>query len=389
MTDIPHTTGKNGAPFRRYLLVGVLSFGVNLALASAFHEMAGLSENFAAALSLAIVFVLNFVLARAFIYRDRGRWQGQILRFGAVSASARLGEYALFLILSNVAGMNYLLALATAQGISFVAKFFLYRKFAFNGAQQGSRSERDRALFDRIARRYHRKDLAPASRAARKLRLQQTLELIDPLPGAAFLEAGCGAGFSATYLAGIYGSYLGVDYSADLISWARRYNASPSARFAVGDVMEFRAESEFDVVFMIGLLHHMEHPAAAVAALARSVKPGGWVVANEPQCGNPLVSAARMVRKRIDRGYSDEQTEFSRRELQTIFTQAGLADVRIRPQGVFSTPFAEVSVPLQPVTAPLSQLCCAADRVLEAAAPNLLLPVAWNLIAAGRVPERG
>ncbi|MFP4004293.1 MAG: GtrA family protein, partial [Alphaproteobacteria bacterium] len=133
MTDIPHTAGARRASFRRYVLVGALGFALNLALASGFHEWLGLSENAAAALSLACVFALNFVLARIWIYRDRGNWRGQLVRFGAVSASARLGEYALFFVLSNGAGINYLLALAAAQAISFVAKFFLYGKFAFNG----------------------------------------------------------------------------------------------------------------------------------------------------------------------------------------------------------------------------------------------------------------
>ena len=37
------------------------------------------------------------------------------------------------------------------------------------------RAERDRALFDRIAREYCRKDLALASRVARRQRLMRTL----------------------------------------------------------------------------------------------------------------------------------------------------------------------------------------------------------------------
>lgn len=371
--------------FPRYVLAGMASFGANLALAALFHEGFGLDENVAAALSLTGVFMLNFALARSFIWRDSGNWRRQLVRFGVISASARLGEYLLFFILHNAAGINYLAALATAQGISFVAKFFLYGKFAFNAEGAASRTERDRTHFNRIAERYHRKDLNPGSRAARKLRLEQTLRLIEIPADAVLLEAGCGAGFAADYLSGRYAAYLGVDHSEELIGFARVHNGAANTRFDVADIEDFHTSERFDAVFMIGLLHHLESPARALATLARLVKPGGWVVANEPQSGNPLVGLSRTIRKRIDRAYSNEQTAFSRREMRAIFEQAGFTEVRIRPQGVFSTPFAEVTMPLQPVVAPLAGLACLTDRVLEGAAAPLLIPIAWNLIAAGRV----
>jgi len=56
----------------------------------------------------------------------------------------------------------------------------------------------DRELFNDSAEVYCRKDLLPASRCARKLKLMETVRLV-PLPAMGrVLEVGCGAGFAAT-----------------------------------------------------------------------------------------------------------------------------------------------------------------------------------------------
>lgn len=64
-----------------------------------------------------------------------------------------------------------------------------------------------------IADSYVAKDLTPYCRMARSLRLTRSLRHV-PRPIDQLLEVGCGAGFSAEYLAGDYGRYVGVDYTA-------------------------------------------------------------------------------------------------------------------------------------------------------------------------------
>lgn len=247
-----------------------------------------------------------------------------------------------------------------------------------------ARTLRDRALFDRIAATYCTKDLAPAQRAARRHRLRQTLAAIGAPRDAVCLEIGCGAGFSAVYLAGHFAHYHGLDHSAALIEYARAHNAGPGTVFEVGDVAAFSAPRRYDVIFMIGVLHHLSAPVEILRRLRAFLAPGGVVVVNEPQSANTLIRCARAWRRRVDAAYSADQEQYSERELRTMFAAAGYDQVEVVAQGLLSTPFAEVRTPLQAVSAPLSRFCCAVDALLERHCPHLLRRLSWNLIAAGR-----
>jgi SAM-dependent methyltransferase len=247
-----------------------------------------------------------------------------------------------------------------------------------------SRSARDRALFNAAAGSLHRKDVAAASRQARRHRLLQSLRPFQLPASATVLEVGCGAGFAAAYLRGRYGSYLGIDHSEELIDIARRENAWPGVRFEAQDAAEMAGEPSFDLIFMIGVLHHLEEPGQVLAQLARLLRPGGWVMANEPQPANPLISFARRLRSRMERNYSSEQEEIPRARLEELFTAAGLGQVRVLPQGLVSTPFAEVVLGPQWLTRHLAGAACAVDRALEAGLGRLLMPFTWNLIAVGQ-----
>jgi len=252
-----------------------------------------------------------------------------------------------------------------------------------------SRERRDRELFDRIAADYCAKDLHAVARVARKHRLDQTLRTVPIPPAARLLEVGCGAGFSAEYLRGRYSHFCGVDYSEQLIAYARAHFAGPYTRFEAVNLKDFRDEQGFDLVFMIGVLHHVDEVELAMRQLVALLKPGGWLVVNEPQPANPLIRAARRARRRLDRTYSDEQVELSAGQLNAWFERAGLASVRVVPQGLFSTPFAEVPLGPPMLTRSLARLACALDRLVERAAPRPLARVSWNLVAAGQRPHAG
>jgi SAM-dependent methyltransferase len=251
---------------------------------------------------------------------------------------------------------------------------------------EAGRADRDRALFDRIAREYCRKDLTPASRVARRQRLFRTLARV-PLDGQmAVLEAGCGAGFSANYLRGRCSTYVGIDYSENLIEYARHHNAAGGAHFAAASIYDFEPEHRLDLVFMIGVLHHLADMDGALRRMFTWLKPEGWLAANEPQPGNPLVQLARRVRKRVDGSYSDDQETLSSRRLHRLFRAAGFVNVRTRPQGIISTPFAEVVLNPQFVTRPLATVACWFDTAAESLLWPLLAPVSWNLVAVGQRP---
>ncbi|MDD4734567.1 MAG: class I SAM-dependent methyltransferase [Kiritimatiellae bacterium] len=249
---------------------------------------------------------------------------------------------------------------------------------------QTTRSKRDMELFDRIANSYIRKDQWGPSRRARALRLMQSIRYARTNADTDILEVGCGAGFSARYLQNSCRTYTGIDYSADLIEHAKQLNATPNALFQSVNFYEFNTETRYDLILMIGVLHHMNDIPRALKTAKQLLKPGGSLVVNEPQPANPLFSHLRKLRTKVDSSYSCEQQELSAIQLHDYFQKAEFSDIAAYPQGLFSTPFAEIILKPHWLMNPLSALCCGMDRILEKHAPRMLQPITWNTIVTGR-----
>jgi hypothetical protein len=140
------------------------------------------------------------------------------------------------------------------------------------------------------------------------------------------------------------------------------------------------------MIFLIGVLHHLDDLEQVLRQLVGLLKPGGWLVANEPQPANPLIRLARFVRTKVDRGYSSEQLQLSAPQLRAAYAQAGLIDIRTKPQGLFSTPFAEIPMQPQWLAEPLSTVACLSDVVADRVLGRLLKSLTWNLVVAGCRP---
>jgi len=245
------------------------------------------------------------------------------------------------------------------------------------------REDADKTLFDEIAANYVKKDLIPYCRIARKQRLERSLIGI-PQPIRNILEVGCGAGFTADYLKGKYLNYTGVDYSENLINYAENYNSAGGVRFECVNINEFDSEETYDVILMIGVLHHIPDPGNTIESLTRFLSPEGMIVVNEPQRGNPFIGLLRKIRKRIDNNYSADQVEFTEDEIRSIFEKNGYG-VKTYPQGIFSTPLAESRV----LPGFLGMLAVRVAVLLDPLLENLFSfsifrKLTWNIVAQAR-----
>nr|NQU91186.1 class I SAM-dependent methyltransferase [Bacteroidota bacterium] len=243
---------------------------------------------------------------------------------------------------------------------------------------------RDRELFNRISKDYCRKDLLPAHSIARQCRVEQTVNALPVSSMIDIIEVGCGAGFSTKYLRGTYHKYLGIDYSDELIKFAQAHNAGKGVEFQAINIKDLETKRRFDVVLLIGVLHHFENIWSLMDHMTSLLKPGGWIVANEPHGGNPAIRFSRAIRKKIDSKYSSKQVEFTISQLYNIFEGARLKEIKMIPQGIFSTPFAEVVMPLQKITTLISKCACSIDKIIERKYRYRLSNITWNIIAAGR-----
>lgn len=246
----------------------------------------------------------------------------------------------------------------------------------------------DRALFDRIAATYCKKDLHGPSRIARQHRLRATLRRIPAQsPSASLLEVGCACGYSVEYLKKTGGHYVGLDYAQALIDFARQRHQTPNVAFVTSDIAEFAPDQPFDVIFLIGVLHHFDELGQRLTHMRDMLKPGGWLVANEPQSSNLVISLARSIRGRLDASYSAEQHYFAPNELKQAMGDAGFTQCGVWPQGLLSTPFAEVMLKPAWLMNVLARMAVCGDIVLEGLLGRYAMPVSWNVVAAGRRPH--
>ena len=241
----------------------------------------------------------------------------------------------------------------------------------------------DKKLFDDIATNYVKKDLTPYCRVARKLRLVQSLIGIQQ-PIKKILEVGCGAGFSVDYLRGKFVNYTGVDYSENLIKYAIKHNSDTGVKFECLNVNDFDTKLKFDVILMIGVLHHMPKPEDVIKSLSRLLATDGIIVVNEPQAGNPLIGLLRKIRKKVDDNYSTDQVEFTEDEIYLMFEKCG-HEVKTFPQGVLSTPLAESRILPGFIGIPLAWITAILDPFLEKILSILSIKkLTWNVVVHAR-----
>ena len=191
------------------------------------------------------------------------------------------------------------------------------------------RLDRQKAHFDNIAERYDKARSHPNHLALKQLiwsdffgkfadSLPATIRMLEPMCG--FAD---GRSIVSTFLDKKI-EYSGFDYSSEVVD--RLLAKNPDVNVWQQDVSTFESERQFDLIILLGGLHHVPHVAGdVVSRLADCLAPGGVFINLEPTHGNPLF---RWARESIYRRNSlfDETTEraFSVSELRGFFTDAGL-----------------------------------------------------------------
>lgn len=125
----------------------------------------------------------------------------------------------------------------------------------------------------------------------------------DDWRGKRFLDVGCGMGRNS-YWPLKYGAAGGVAIDLDersLESARRNLKSFPTVRILRASVYDLTFEDHFDLVFSIGVIHHLAHPERALERMVRAVKPGGrvliWVYGRENN--RWLVSALNPLRNAL------------------------------------------------------------------------------------------
>lgn len=134
------------------------------------------------------------------------------------------------------------------------------------------------AVYDAVARAYH--DQLGDELAGKPLD-RAVLHAFTELAGAGTIaDVGCGPGHITRFLAARHSRVMGVDISPGMISVAREH--APSLAFAVGSMLQLPAADGAwsGVVALYSIIHlTAAERAQACREFARTVRPGGWLLA--------------------------------------------------------------------------------------------------------------
>lgn len=104
--------------------------------------------------------------------------------------------------------------------------------------------------------------------------------LLDELPAGVALDAACGTGRHAQYLAELGHTVIGVDGSPEMLAIARA--KIPSGRFESGDLASLPVPDDgVDAVVCALALSHVADLAPVFAEFARVLRPGGQLIVSD------------------------------------------------------------------------------------------------------------
>ncbi|OBA61162.1 SAM-dependent methyltransferase [Mycobacterium sp. 1100029.7] len=161
--------------------------------------------------------------------------------------------------------------------------------------------------------------------------LQHPAEWLDIPPGGTALDVGSGPGTVTSSLAraaGKDGLALGVDISEAMLARAVRNEAGPHVGFLRADAQRLPLrDNTVDAVVSLAVLQLVPNPAAALAEMARVLRPGGRLAIMVPTVGR----AARLWQRLPNIGAH----VFGEDEIGDILEDNGFASVRVSNVGTF------------------------------------------------------
>lgn len=204
------------------------------------------------------------------------------------------------------------------------------------------------------------------------------------------LDFCCGTGIHGVKIAQMGADVTGIDLSPQSIvaatALAKRFGVSERTRFHETDSLRFLAEhsEEFDLVFVSGSLYYFD-PATVFAAISRSLREGGILVAVETSGDNRPMRVVRWLRSRLyhDRDAQTLTSLFGKKQVELLSrTFAVNAQVRYFD---FLTLFGRF-LPSGALARAYHGVAAAADRVLLRTL--MLSGLGFKFVFAGRRASR-
>jgi SAM-dependent methyltransferase len=154
------------------------------------------------------------------------------------------------------------------------------------------------------------------------------LALLDPQPGEAILDLGCGDGVLTEKILAAGARVIGIDASEDMIAAAR----ARGVEAYVADAQALDFNTQFDAVFSNAALHWMLDPDAVASSVFRALVPGGRFVGEMGGQGNIAILRAGIRAELTEQGYpvpaDDPQWYASVEEFTRVCERAGFTALK-------------------------------------------------------------
>jgi phosphoethanolamine N-methyltransferase len=142
------------------------------------------------------------------------------------------------------------------------------------------------------------------------------------------LDVGSGIGGSAFHMAQEYGAFVhGLDLSHNMLAIANErmheFKLNNHVKFEYGDILDFTAESHYDVAYSRDAFLHIKDKAGLFKILLSALKPGGTLFFTD-YCWGEGEHSAEFLEYVAQRGY----TLHTVKEYGQIIEQAGFVNVQ-------------------------------------------------------------
>ena len=126
----------------RFLQASILSFVLNIGLTMLLHEVWHASEELAFAIALVVVYLVNFVALRYYVYGSKGAHaRKQFIIYSGSAIGFRGTEYIAFLVFHSLLQFNYRAVVIGILIASFSLKYFWHRLVFENRSSSGKAVE--------------------------------------------------------------------------------------------------------------------------------------------------------------------------------------------------------------------------------------------------------
>lgn len=172
--------------------------------------------------------------------------------------------------------------------------------------------------------------------------------LFDQVPAGRALDAACGTGRHAGYLASCGHEVVGVDKSDDMLSVASEH--VPGAKFHRASIEDLPfPDGQFDLVVCSLALTHLPRLDQAIAEFARVVRPGGRVILSDIHPSSVIVLDGQASFRLPDgsggfvRNHVHLQADYLAAFRQTSLQVLDCVEAMMRPQDVQAQAFYQLA----------------------------------------------